>query len=253
MKRIGSIYRSFRFSFLRRFPRLYFASLLREEQRTPKISEHRLLKPSLSDGEFENLDKLIRYNIADGEIRKVTRRQERMAWLKPVIDRIEDLLVNGTKPLVHEVGCGSTINLRLLKKLFGDRIELSGSDIAPVVGSEFEISLRSFDDAPTKQFDLVFSVTALCLAQDERRAFLNAVESARHFAVLVEPIWETALPHQRAFLTRAGHKYSFDRLAAELAIPFDVQPVALPFSIKHPAAAVVIKRLPRVDRNNPGC
>jgi hypothetical protein len=164
-----------------------------------------------------------------------------MAWLEPVISKIDELLESG-RPTIHEVGCGSTVNLRILKQIYGDKIVLSGSDIFPVRTSEFPISRWDFSDPSQNRYDLVFSVTALCLAKDERAAFLNVVSMASKYAVLVEPLRSLALPHQAAYLDRAGHRCSFDELAISEGMITQVAKPSLPFSIKHPSGSVTIKR-----------
>mgnify|MGYP006873846010 FL=1 len=230
------LYRSLQLSVFRRIPALYFAWLLRQEKRLPKVSDQPIKAQSVEDGKFEQLDLLGPLSIVDGKIRKVTHRQERMAWLKPVMDKIDILIQEGRRPLVHEVGCGSTINLRILRQIYGKKIELSGSDAYPVQSSEFPIHRWNFTDPVHQHYDLVFSVTALCLASDERGALLNVVMMAKRYAVLVEPLRSTAMPHQQAYLERSGHKCSFDKIATNEGLKFEIGIPALPFSIKHPSA-----------------
>ncbi|WP_068026504.1 class I SAM-dependent methyltransferase [Rhodoplanes sp. Z2-YC6860] len=217
--------------------------------------ERSLRQPTLQDREYESLDSLRRYTIVDGsKIAMVTRRQERLCWLEPVFNSIDQLLCSRDRISVHEVGCGSTINLRLLRDKYGNRVTLSGSDVAPVQSSEFDVLRVSFDDpayVPEHAFDIVFSNTALCLSKNPNVAFRNVLALSHDVVVLVEPIEHLAMQHQKMFLRRAGHSASWDELAAADSSNAIVATgrCRLPFSIKHPAAFITLRKRDRLTKS----
>jgi trans-aconitate methyltransferase len=163
-----------------------------------------------------------------------------------VCEAIDELLRTQKRVSVHELGCGSTVNLRLLRDRYGDKAELSGCDVAPVQSSEFELTQLSFDDPAfvvDRQFDVVFSCTALCLSKNPEVAFRNTLSLSRTVVVLVEPIYRLAMLHQKMYLRRAGHAASWDQLAANSLVEIVAMGrCRIPFSTKHPAAYITLRK-----------
>lgn len=149
-----------------------------------------------------------------GRIRKVPFREIRDLYLEPVIRHISELEKEGGRngPVrVLEVGCGNCINMALLNRHFGDRVELHGIDLSP---RRMEVSRQYWKESlqgvslsemsvleiahPDNAFDLVFSMHVLeqiPLRVGEAMDEMLRVASRR--VVFVEPTYEFGNAAQR--------------------------------------------------------
>lgn len=152
----------------------------------------------------------------DGRIKKLSYKESRDLYCAYIFEEIDRLLSFQPRISILEVGCGNCINLVLIKKRYGDRVELQGLDVS---GKRIETAKSYFGDAldgvsfkvqsitdpvpdgEVNKYDFVFSMH--CIEQIPF-AVCPAVEGmykrAKSRVVLVEPVFDFARPSQKIFM-----------------------------------------------------
>lgn len=198
--------------------------------------------------------------LIEGRIKVKPASELRDAYLNPVVQEIERLSKQGKRPIhVLEVGCGNAINLVRIKRIFGDRVNLTGADISP---RRIDIGKRHFGNEikdikfaaesitnpnvldKLGRFDLVFSVH--CLEQITyglEAAVRNLDALATQSIVLIEPTWEHSSPVQRLYLLLSDHaKIIIPTIAAARLRIRHCGALAIQSSLKNQSTLIVIDK-----------
>jgi len=248
------------------FPEKRFAHLLREEGRrivemstsgqAPFPTE--LQSKNTSDGADRGGQIALQTltTVRNGSIEKVSFDAARTEWLAPVKRALDRVLEKQDAASIYEVGCGHGINLVALRRAFGDKLEIAGSDFSARrieegrrhFGNELEVAslVQQSFNAPefgsgNVGYDVVMSMGAISFADSPSTVISRMCKMAMSYVVLIEPLWEFAMPHQRAYLIRAGHSTKIMQGAREAAFPIlEAGACAISFSVKHAAGFVVL-------------
>lgn len=195
----------------------------------------------------------------DNRIVKMSHREIRDHYCEYLFREIDALLADKPKLRILEIGCGNCINLMLLKKHYGDRVQLAGYDISAkrleVARGYFgtildDVELRSVsvtDPVPEDErgrFDLVFSMH--CLEQIPfavQQAVQGMHDRSSSTIVMIEPVFEFARPEQKLFLIYSDFvrtllptiRYLGYRVVRAEPLPFES-------SIKNQSSLIVIRK-----------
>jgi SAM-dependent methyltransferase len=154
--------------------------------------------------------------VLNGRIQKLSHKESRALYCDYIFEEIDRLLSGREHISVLEVGCGNCINLDLIRKRYGKRVELHGLDFSgnriSAAHSYFRDALNDISfsvqsitdpvpDSESGRYDLVFSMH--CLEQIPF-AVIPAIEGmykrAKSTVVFIEPVFEFARPSQKLFL-----------------------------------------------------
>lgn len=153
--------------------------------------------------------------LVNGEIRHLPYTEVRSAYIAPVVNEIERLQTTVDRRLrVLEVGCGNATNLMLLRKHFGDAVELAGIDISGKrieCGRNYwqerldnvELQQASATDLSlfgNEQFDISYSICALEQITFRIHEVVSEMKRVTSGSIVcVEPIYEYGNDAQRLY------------------------------------------------------
>ena len=163
------------------------------------------------DRELRNYETGTCRALVNGEIKRLPYTEVRSAYVAPVIGEIQRAAATRSRPIrVLEVGCGNATNLMLLRRNFGQTVELSGIDISGSrikVGRKYwnrrldgvflhEASATDLSLFQDNQFDVVYSVCALEQITFRIHEVVSEMKRVACDAIVcVEPIYEYGTIH----------------------------------------------------------
>lgn len=197
--------------------------------------------------------------MVDGKIVRLSYAAARDLYVSYLYEEIDKLLVEQPKLRILEVGCGNCINLVLLKRHYGDRVELVGHDISPkrieVAQTYFGAALDGINfvacsatdpvpDNEHDQFDLVFSMH--CLEQIPfaiSEAVRGMYQRALSKVIMVEPVFEFARPSQKLFLIYSDFVRTLLPTIRYLGYTVErSEPLRIESSLKNQSSIIVISK-----------
>lgn len=206
--------------------------------------------------DYENGSTVSRVN---GKIKRLSHRETRDLYCAYLWPQIDAMLA--TKPRIRllEMGCGNCINLVLIKRRYGDKVELTGFDISQrridvakqYFGAELDgVELRALsatDPVPENErgaWDLAFSMH--CLEQIPfavQQAVQGLCDRSSGLAVMIEPVFEFARPEQKLFLIYSDFVRTLLPTVQYLGYRITrAEPLTVESSVKNQSSIIVVDR-----------
>jgi len=198
------------------------------------------------------------HTLIDGELRWASAQEIRDRFIDCLCREIDAAIADGAEPSVLEVGCGNATNLVALKERYGDKLRLSGFDVANqrvAVGKQYygnrltgvDMRVASVADPNLPElykntFGIVFSMH--CLEQIPNLAAIaveNMLALSSGRVVMIEPDWEHAYPAQRVYLIVSDHMRTLLKTCqAKGAKVLKGERFELQSSLKNPSTLIVL-------------
>ena len=198
------------------------------------------------------------HTLIDGELRWASAQEIRDRFIDCLCREIDAAIADGAEPSVLEVGCGNATNLVALKERYGDKLRLSGFDVANqrvAVGKQYygnrltgvDMRVASVADPNLPElykntFGIVFSMH--CLGQIPNLAAIaveNMLALSSGRVVMIEPDWEHAYPAQRVYLIVSDHMRTLLKTCqAKGAKVLKGERFELQSSLKNPSTLIVL-------------